>query len=148
MNLNRVFILGNLTRTPETKALPSGQSVVNFGVATNRFYKDTTGNKKQDTEFHNVVAFGRLADICSRYLTKGSIVFVEGRIRTRSWQNASGVKQFRTEVIAENIQLGPRNSQGPVQEPEAKNEEIPVIEESYTPPAKDEGEIDVKDIPF
>lgn len=168
MNLNRVFVLGNLTRNPEVKALPSGQTVVNFGVATNRFYKDNTGNKKQETEFHNIVAFGRLADICSKYLTKGSIVLIEGRIRTRSWQNASGSKQYRTEIIAENLQLGPRNAPSGFsnQQPEpdnAKEEEIPVIEESYTPPAQNQNqetpkgtdfedgesdEIDVKNIPF
>lgn len=163
MNLNRVFILGNLTRAPETKALPSGQSVATFGVATNRFYKASTGEKKQEVEFHNIVSFGRLADICSRYLNKGSMVLIEGRIKTRSWQNPSGVKQYRTEIIAENIQLAPRTMQGGSQampvEPTATtpNEEIPIIEESYTPPANDQkpeadladnDEIDVKDIPF
>ena len=153
MNLNRAFILGNVTRQPEVKALPSGQSVTTFGVATNRFYKDNTGTKKQDTEFHNVVAFGKLADICAKFLNKGSMVLVEGRIKTRSWQNASGIRQYRTEIISENIQLAPKTMQGSsAPEPETpRSEEIPIIEESYTPPAKDvpdEGDIDVKDIPF
>ncbi len=167
MNLNKVFILGNVTRQPEVKALPSGQSVANFGLATNRFYKDSTGEKKQDTEFHNVVAFGKLADICSRYLNKGSLLFVEGRIKTRSWQGAAGTKQYKTEIIANNIQLGPRSMGGIMSSTaeESKNEDIPIIEESYNPPPvekdtlqetqpemikeeEEEKEIDVKDIPF
>lgn len=170
MNLNKAFILGNVTRNPESKALPSGQSVASFGVATNRFYTDKTGTKKQDVEFHNVVAFGRLADICSRYLNKGSLVLIEGRIKTRSWQNSSGAKQYRTEIIADNIQLGPKSIGGTISRPleEGKNEEIPIIEENYTPPPNEtpdnpsketpsatpdiddleDGEIDVKSIPF
>jgi len=171
MNFNRVFILGNLTRQPESKALPSGQSVVNFGIATNRFYKDQAGAKKQETEFHNIVAFGKLAEICSRYLTKGSMALIEGRIKTRTWANPAGVKQYKTEIIAENIQLAPRTMQASTSgsgfsqhqqpEPEQKqNEEIPVIEESYIPPAQteepkgvefaDDGneEIDISKIPF
>ena len=161
MNLNKVFLIGRLTRDPETRALPSGQSVVSFGIATNRFYTDSAGTKKQDAEFHNVVAFGKLADICSRYLNKGSLVFIEGRLKTRSWQNASGVKQFKTEIIANNIQLGPRPTGGFVPRPseEVKNENIPIIEENYTPPTtdvspeetpadNDNDEIDISKIPF
>lgn len=166
MNLNKAFILGNVTRDPETRALPSGQSVVSFGIATNRFYTDNTGAKKQDAEFHNIVAFGKLADICSRYLTKGSLVFIEGRLKTRSWQNASGIKQFKTEIIANNIQLGPRSTGGFSPRPAGgmKNEDIPIIEENYTPPAtdvsseetpdnlqetnNDNDEIDISKIPF
>jgi len=166
VNLNKAFILGNVTRTPEAKALPSGLSVVNFGVATNRFYTDKTGTKKQDAEFHNVVAFGKLADICSSYLNKGSLVLIEGRIQTRNWLNSSGVKQYRTEIVASNIQLAPKSMSGPTSGsmPASgigeKNEEIPIIEENYIPPSvdnlnqpqsaelPDEQEIDVKDIPF
>ncbi|TSC95063.1 MAG: single-strand DNA-binding protein [Parcubacteria group bacterium Licking1014_1] len=147
MNLNKAFILGNVTRDPEVRALPSGQQVTNFGVATNRFYTDSSGQKKQDAEFHNVVAFGKLADISSRYLAKGSMVLVEGRIKTRSWQNSSGLKQYRTEIIADNIQLAPKSMGGTTQNrpfsnpeietknPPAGGEEIPVIEENYAPPA-------------
>ena len=83
MNLNKAFILGNVTRDPEVRALPSGQSVTNFGIATNRFYTDASGQKKQEAEFHNIVCFGKLADISSRYLNKGSLVLIEGRIKTR-----------------------------------------------------------------
>ena len=140
MNLNKVFILGNLTRDPEARALPSGQSVVNFGIATNRFYTDKSGEKKQDAEFHNITAFGRLADISSRYLTKGSLTLIEGRLRTSSWQDSSGVKHFRTEIIAQNIQLAPKTMGKTIpnspEETGKTNEDIPIIEEeNYTPPA-------------
>jgi single-strand DNA-binding protein len=172
MNLNKIFVLGNVTRDPESRAMPSGQPVVNFGIATNRFYTDQAGVKKQDTEFHNVVVFGKLADVASRYLTKGSLVMVEGRIKTRNWMNQQNVKQYRTEIIAEVLQLGPRpggspsqgsgsssNYQRPMQagsQPnEPKVEDIPIIEENNLPPANfvsteqpSSDEIDVKDIPF
>jgi len=155
MNLNKVFILGNLTRDPESKVLTSGQSLASFSVATNRFYVDKSGSKKQEAEFHNITAFGKLAITVSSYLSKGSLVLVEGRLRTRSWQDASGNKRFRTEIIAEKIQLGPRFgakkavSEAKVDERRSSSvsptdrltEEIPVIED------KNE-EINVEDIPF
>lgn len=166
MNLNKAFVLGNVTRDPELKAMPSGQQVASFGVATNRFYTDQSGQKKQDVEFHNIVCFGKLADIASRYLTKGSLVMIEGRIKTRNWQNAQGIKQYRTEIIAEVLQLGPRSSgntsgqYGRQESPVSGNDsgkDIPVIEEN-TPPTgfinteetklEEEKEIDVRDIPF
>jgi len=134
MNLNKVFILGNLTNDPEIKSLPSGQAVASFGIATNRFFKTQQGEKRQEAEFHNIIAFGRLAEIASQYLRKGSLAFIEGRIRTRSWQDNSGLKRFRTEIIAESLQLGPKATVGnaasdPVSPPAAE-EDIPVIEES------------------
>ena len=111
MNLNKAFIIGNLTRDPETKALPSGQMVANFGLATNRFWtKD--GERQKQTEFHNVVLFGRLAEIAKQYLTKGSMAFIEGRIQTRSWDGKDGQKKYRTEIIGERLQLGPRRASG------------------------------------
>ena len=183
MNLNKAFVLGNVTRDPEVRSLPSGQQVTSFSIATNRFYTSSAGEKKQDTEFHNIVCFGKLADISARYLNKGSLILIEGRIKTRNWTNQQGVKQYRTEIIAETMQLGPRgagatggNAEGNSNynkssyqrpEPEAQShspasEEIPVIQEDYTPPADDGStdpktvsfednaadEIDVKDIPF
>ena len=108
MNLNKVFILGNLTRDPEKRSLPNGQTVVSFGVATNRFFTDKNQQKQQETEFHNVTMFGRLAEIASQYLNKGSLVLIEGRLRTRNWQDSSGTKHYRTEIIAERMQLGPK----------------------------------------
>jgi len=154
--------------------MPNGNQVTSFSVATNRFYTSTAGEKKQETEFHNVVCFGKLADISSRYLNKGGLVLIEGRIKTRNWVNAQGVKQYRTEIIADSLQLGPKGGTSTgsssnygksvsAPEPEmSKQEEIPIIEEDYTPPSnsntgdqktvsfEDEAadEIDVKDIPF
>ena len=160
MNLNKAFVLGNVTRDPEVRALPSGQQVTSFSIATNRFYTDSSGQKKQEAEFHNIVCFGKLADISSRYLTKGALVLIEGRIKTGSWQNSSGVKQYKTEIIAESMQLGPRgaggassqsqyNQSGPAKS-SSPDKDIPIIEENYTPPTKNEenDEIDVSQIPF
>lgn len=110
MNLNKAFVLGNLTRDPERRALPSGQPVCNFSIATNRFYTSADGQKQQEAEFHNIVVFGKLAETASQYLKKGSMVLIEGRIKTRNWQDAAGVKHFKTEIIAERLQLGPRNT--------------------------------------
>ena len=107
MYLNKVFLYGNLTRDPELKALPSGSQVANFGLATNRTYKDKSGAKQEATEFHNIVAFGRTAEVIAQYVKKGRPIFVEGRIATRSWEGKEdGKKQYRTEIIVENFQFG------------------------------------------
>ncbi len=164
MNFNKAFILGNVTRQPEVRSMPSGQQVTSFGIATNRFYTDKAGAKKQDTEFHNIVAFGKLADTCARYLNKGSMVFIEGRIQTRNWQDTAGTKHYKTEIVATGLQLGPKptGAGGSYSKPlqPGKSEEIPVIEENYNPKPSTEAEepviamdspedeIDVKDIPF
>ncbi|MDP2676108.1 MAG: single-stranded DNA-binding protein [bacterium] len=111
MNLNKAFLIGNLTRDPEVRNLPSGQSVASFGIATNSFFmKD--GQRQQQAEFHNVVLFGRLAEIAKQYLNKGSLAMIEGRIQTRSWQGQDGQKRWRTEVVGERLQLGPRGGGG------------------------------------
>ena len=153
MNFNKAIVLGNLTRDPETKTLPSGQSVCNFSVATNRVYTDKSGQKQQTAEFHNIVAFGKLADICSRYLNKGKMVLVEGRIQTRSWQVQDGSKRYRTEIIMENMQLGPRGSATASESPvpsASPNEEIPVIDadEPLNFGEEENEGVNVKDIPF
>lgn len=111
MYLNKVMLYGNLTRDPELRALPSGMNVVNFSVATNRVFRDRDGKKQEQTDFHNVVVFGRQADTVNQYLKKGSSVFVEGRLQTRSWEK-DGEKKYRTEVIADRVQFGPRSGGG------------------------------------
>lgn len=143
MNLNKVFLIGRLTQNPQVKTTPSGQTVCTFGLATNRFGKDPqTGEIKKTTEFHNVVLWRRLGEIASQYLTKGSLVFIEGRLHTRSWQDNQGNQRTRTEIIAERLQLAPKSISKKVpSEKEISEEEIPVIEE-------EEGEIDVSNIPF
>jgi single-strand DNA-binding protein len=147
MNLNKAIICGRLTRDPEEKALPSGQKVTNFSLATSRFFTDKGGNKQQASEFHNIVAFGRIAEIAGQYLKKGSLALIEGEIRTRNWEDQQGKKNYRTEIIASSLQLGPRSanagggtpSPSPEESAPAKEEEIPVIEEK---------DIDINDIPF
>jgi single-strand DNA-binding protein len=112
MYLNKAMVFGNLTRDPEVRALPSGGNVCSFSIATNRTYKKADGSKAEEVEFHNIVTFGRLADLCAQYLKKGSSAYVEGRLKTRSWDDKeSGKKQYKTELIAETVQFGPR-SQG------------------------------------
>ncbi|RJR13586.1 single-stranded DNA-binding protein [Candidatus Parcubacteria bacterium] len=111
MYINKVFLFGNLTRDPELRALPSGVNVCNFSVATNRVYRDRDGKKQEQADFHNVVVFGRQADIVSQYLKKGRSVFIEGRMQTRSWEK-DGQKQYRTEVIADRVQFGPSGGAG------------------------------------
>ena len=108
MYLNKAFIIGNLTRDPELKALPSGMRVASFSIATNRVWKDQNGVKQESADYHNVVVFGRQAETVSQYMKKGSNVFVEGRMQTRSWDGQDGKKQYRTEVIADRVQFGSR----------------------------------------
>lgn len=144
MNLNKAFLIGRLTNDPQLRSLPSGQSICSFGIATNRYFFDKTGQKQEKTEFHNIVLFGKLAEIASKYLKKGGLVFVEGRIQSRTWQDSSGNQKTRVEIIGERIQLGPKSAAKPEEEKEApeeltSEEEIPVIEED---------EIDVSQIPF
>ncbi len=109
MYINKVLLFGNLTRDPELRALPSGMNVCNFSIATNRIYIGKDGKKQEQTDFHNIVVFGRQADTVNQYLKKGSSAFVEGRLQTRSWEK-DGQKQYRTEVIAERVQFGPRSA--------------------------------------
>ena len=145
MNLNKVFILGRLTADPQLRSTASGQQVGSFGLATNRVWNDKAGQKQEATEFHNVVVWGRQAEIASKFLIKGSLVLIEGRLQTRTWDDKQGQKRRTTEVIAERLQLGPRPGGGaPKTEerssPAPKTEEIPIID-------VDE-EIKKEDLPF
>ncbi len=108
MYLNKAFIIGNLTRDPEMRALPSGIKVTTFSVATNRVWKDQSGAKKEQADYHNIVMFGRQAEVAAQYLKKGSSVLIEGRIQTRSWDDKDGSKKYRTEIVADRMQFGPR----------------------------------------
>ena len=161
MNFNKAVVVGNLTRDPETKTLPSGQSVTSFAIATNRVWTDQNGNKQEATEFHNIVSFGKLADICGRYLNKGRLILVEGRIQTRSWEDQEGKKKYWTEIVAENMQMGPRSDSSFSQDKKSPDqtakqntplsqEEIPVIEaeEPINAEEKTKEGVDVKNIPF
>lgn len=152
MNLNKVFLIGNLTRDPESRALPSGQSVSNFGLATNRMWTDAESReKKQQVEFHNIVAFGKLAEICNQYLKKGTLVMIEGRIQTRNWQGQNGETKYRTEIVAERMQMGPRRSgqaeesKEPTAGTEAPAEQLEEIQIEEETPGD---EVKTEDIPF
>jgi len=110
MYLNKTFLYGNLTRDPELKALPSGTKVAEFAIATNRAYKDQNGQTKDETQYHNVIVFGRQAETSAQFLKKGQGVLIEGRIQTRSWDDKnSGEKKYRTEIIADAVQFGPKS---------------------------------------
>jgi len=108
MNLNKVFLIGRLTQEVDFRYLPSGTAIATLNLATNRVYKDRTGNLKEETEYHKIVAWGKLAELCRQYLNKGRIIFVEGRIRSRNWLDANGNKRISYEIIAENIRFGPK----------------------------------------
>jgi len=141
MYLNKVFLLGNVTNNPQIATLPSGQLVANFGLATNRFYFDKQGNKQKETEFHNIVAFGKIAETIQQFVKQGNLILVEGRLRTRNWEDQQGGKKYKTEIIVEKIQLAPKSlNQTNQSEKNLSKEEIPIIEEKE--------EIDPKDIPF
>jgi len=149
MYINKAIIYGNLTRDPELKSLPSGAQVCEFGVATNRVWKDKNGSRQESVDYHNIVIFGRQAELVKQYLHKGSGVFLEGRIQTRSWDAKDGTKRYRTEIVADRIQFGPKSgavsggsyeSSKPKQAEEEK-EESGAIE--YP-----EEEINSEDIPF
>ncbi len=147
MNLNKVFILGNLTRDPELRQTATGQNVATFGVATNRIWSNQSGKQTQ-TEFHNVVVWGRLAEIANQYLAKGRLVFVEGRLTTRTWQDQSGQKRNRTEIVGENLQLGPRLQGVSQASPSIATETLPDVQLDDMPQEKTVEEIKVEDIPF
>lgn len=154
MYLNKVLLIGNLTRDPELKTIPAGTPVASFSLATNRVYTDKDGNKKEQTEFHNIVVFGRQAETTAQYLKKGASALVEGRLTTRSWDDkGTGEKKYRTEIIADRVQFGPRPSvgstssgQGPAksQPTGTKGEDLETIQ---YPDAESEG-INPNDIPF
>ncbi len=111
MYLNKAMIYGNLTRDPEMKALPSGMQVCSFSVATNRSYNDRDGKRQEAVEYHNVTSFGKQAEVIAKYLTKGSPVYVEGRLQTNSWEK-DGVKQYRTEIVVDKFEFGPKSGGG------------------------------------
>jgi len=149
MNLNKAMIIGNLTRDPELKSTPSGQNVVSFSVATNLIWNDQSGNQQKKTEFHNIIAWRKLAEICAKYLKKGSKVYIEGRLQTTDWTGNDGVKRYRTEIVAENM-IMLDNKGGSMDQSQSyptsnkqNNEEVIEIPEE---PADDE--IKVENIPF
>lgn len=160
MNINKVILVGRLTRDPEVRTTTSGQTVTSISMATNRFWKDKNGQKQDQTEFHNVVIWGKLGEIAGQYLTKGQEAYIEGRLATRKYTGKDGVEKRTTEIVAENMQLGSRAGQGgaqatgsydkPAAAPtsQAQNqapvaEEIPTIDLDA-----EEDEVRIEDVPF
>ena len=153
MNLNKAMIIGNLTRDPEVRNTPSGLTVASFGVATNLIWTDQSGQKQERVEFHNVVAWRRLGEICGQYLRKGSKVYIEGRLQTRDWVGQDNLKRYRTEIVAENmIMLDRAGSTTPAttdeQPPAPAEEPVVDVNESPVEPNPSEDEIKVENIPF
>lgn len=153
MDLNKAMLIGRLTRDPETRATPSGQTVSNFGLATNRVWTDASDQKQESVEYHNIVAWRRLAEICNQYLKKGSKIYIEGRLQTRSWDGQDGIKRYRTEIIADNmIMLDTKRATGPVIGPEmspsslSEPNELPVTPLTSAPGFDEE--VNVEEVPF
>lgn len=177
MNLNKVYLIGRLASDPEFRTTPSGQEVASLRMVTNRIWNDQSGQRNESSEFHNVVVWGRLAQIANQYLNKGSMVMIEGRLQTHSWEGKDGVKRYKTEVVAENLQLGPKpkktaegeprqrwemmqdekiNKPSPADQPASwaraseSKEKIPIVNENEPPSdlEVEEDEIKLKDVPF
>lgn len=149
MDLNRATIIGNVTRDPELRTTTGGQSVCSFGIATNMQWTDSAGQKQQRAEYHNVVAWGKLAEICSQYLIKGRKVYVEGRLQTREWEAQDGAKRNRTEIVAENMIILDRKDGSAAPRVAGSAPTAPAAPEA---PTIDKGigdqEIRLEDIPF
>lgn len=153
MYLNKVFLIGNLTRDPELKALPTGTKVASISLATNRTWKDAQGAKKESVEFHNVVAFARQAEVIAQYCKKGSSLYIEGRIQTRSWDATDGSKKYRTEIVLENFQFGPKGMGTGTGAPMTGPHNEAEMPQANAKPDLDtieypEEEINLEDIPF
>jgi single-strand DNA-binding protein len=147
LNLSRAMVIGNATRDAELKTTPNGKSVASFAVATNRRYKDASGEQRDEVQFHEIVAWGKLGEIAGLIVKKGSKVFVEGRLQTRNWEGQDGAKREKTEIVAENIiglsgrgeTTGDSDYSAKPSQDSAKTEKAP---------SKDEEEINLDDIPF
>jgi len=153
MNFNKAIVIGRVTKDPEIRTTPNGQSVASLSIATNRVWNSNSGEKQEKTEFHNIVAWGKLAEICGQYLTKGQEVMFEGRMETRTWDGQDGVKRSRTEIIAENMQMGAKSKGGSSSDYSSpKKEESTASTQGPKPePAaggNEEEEIRIEDIPF
>ncbi len=141
MTLNKAILIGNLTRNPETRTTTSGQSVTSFGVATNRSWTDANGIRQDKAEFHNIVVWGKLAEICQQYLTKGRKVYIEGRIQNREWEDKDGTKKNRSEIVAENMIMLDRSPDSGGQ-----RQQTPFVSQETS--SAQEDEIKVEEIPF
>jgi single-strand DNA-binding protein len=143
-SLNKAMIIGNLTRDPEIRNTPSGQAVTSFSVATNFVWNDQNGQQQSKTEFHNVIAWRKLGEICGQYLSKGTKVYIEGRLQTNEWNAPDGNKRQRTEIIADNMIILTPKGNSTTGSASSKND----IEEIVLPDNNNDDEIKIEDIPF
>jgi single-strand DNA-binding protein len=149
MNLNKAMIIGNLTRDPETRTTPAGATVSSFSVATNMVWTDANNQKQERVEYHNVVAWRKLGDICAQYLKKGSKVYIEGRLQTRDWEGQDGIKRFRTEIVAENMIMLDRVGSTGASFNNAPANDASVVDNTPAAPAVGgDEEIKIENIPF
>jgi len=160
MDLNKAMIIGRLTRDPEVKTIPSGQSVASFGIATNLTWTDQQGQKQERVEFHDIVCWRKLAEICGQYLRKGKKVYIEGRLQTRQWEGQDGAKRSRTEIVADNMIMldgapgAAADNSSPAPAPQAPKEPPVIQVDEAQPPAKaaakqsDKEKVSIEDIPF
>lgn len=151
MDLNKAMVIGRLTRDVELRQTANGQNVASFGLATNRAFKDASGTKQERVEYHNVVAWGKLAEICNQYLGKGRRIYIEGRLQTSDWEGQDGVKRYKTEIIADNMIMldGPSQNSGsgsPSVVPDPQNP--PAAEPKAAVAGPKEEEIEIENIPF
>ena len=142
MDYNKAIVVGNLTRDPDMRKTTNGTSICNIAIASNRHYKDKDGNKQSTVEYHNIVIFGRMGENVAQYMKKGDEMLVEGYLKTSSWEK-DGVKKYRTDIIAENVQFGSKRNKGDQNVPQGTSDEG-----SQPEPPVDEDEIDISDIPF
>jgi len=150
MNLNKAIIFGNLTRDPELRTTPNGVQVASFAVATNRVWRDKNGDKQESADYHNIVVFGRQAETSAQYLRKGASAFVEGRLQTRSWDTPDGTKKYRTEIVADRVQFGPRREGSTVPPAEKSSNKEGEQKSNSTSDSIEypEEDVNVDDIPF
>jgi single-strand DNA-binding protein len=154
MNVNKVFLVGRLTRDPEIRTTPSGQTVASIGLATGRTWTDKQGQKQEKTEFHNVVMWGRTAEVAGQYLVKGQEIFVEGRLESRRYTGKDGVERRITDVIVENFQFGAKPqgaSRGNYSAPASKSDESQASKGDQIPTINlddEQGEVRIEDVPF
>jgi single-strand DNA-binding protein len=155
MSLNRVQLIGNITRDPELKQIPGGSTVASFSIATNFSWKDSSGQKQEKVEFHNIVAWSKLAEIIGQYLKKGGKVFIEGRLQTRDWEAEDGTKKYRTEIVAENMIMLDRKGAGdemPAYGSQSQSQHSGIAKKADAQVANSapvsEAEVTIDDLPF
>ena len=131
-SVNKVILIGNLTRDPEMKETQSGQPITTFGIATNREWNTSDSERRKSTEFHEVVAWSKLAEICNNYLRKGKLVYLEGYLITKSWESETGEKRFRTEIVLQDMIMLDKREQSHTSKTEKKEEEVAEVKEEAT----------------